>query len=196
MGGGGGGGVFGAKNAMLQREREKEAGRPLAMEVSGKAWPALLPTELDLDVNSSRKSDGRTGTTATVLVVGDDRGQVHLFLGGSVFLGSFALGGTGAASVAAVQVLPSGPSSTSSRFAVILSTTSSLSLRTLSLNLPPSLEVFTLQSTLLRQHVQHAFESLQEVRTLWDESRRIGKAWLGRLGELSRSHGGEYLVGL
>lgn len=78
-------GVFGsAKNAMLQKEREKEAGRPLDMSVAAKAFPTLVPG-LDNDRDDASANKPRQ---LTVLLAGDNKGEVHIYLDGSVFLGS------------------------------------------------------------------------------------------------------------
>lgn len=171
-------GVFGsAKLAALQRERDKEAGRALDLPTSAEGFPTLLP---------SGETEQETGSS--ILLVGDTNGSVHLYLGGSVFLGSVVLepGHT----VASISVLPS--SSSTIRISVLLSSLSYLRSRSFNLTLPPSLDVFARHSTLLRVAIEHAFEALQEVRVLWDESRRIGRAWLARLAELSKSHGSEF----
>lgn len=158
------------------------------MEAAAKEFPTLLPAPEGAKEENG-KADG-SAAPASVLLVGDEQGSVHLYLGGSVFLGTVVL--EQGSKVVGVTVLPS--SSSTTRVAVLLSSPSpsptQLATKTFSLSLPPSLEIFTQQSSMLRTHIQHAFEALQEARTLWDESRRIGKAWLARLAELSKSHGG------
>lgn len=190
-------GVFGSmKNAMLLREREKEAGRALDLTLAAKEFPTLLPA-------GSRETDKSSG--ASVLLVGDAQGRVHLYLGGSVYLGSVGssplLDDT--TRVVGATVLPSSSSSTT-RIAILLSSpiassdsnTTSVITKMFSLSFPPTLEIFTQQSTMLRNAIQHAFELLQEARVLWDESRRIGKAWLARLAELSKTQTGESTASL
>ncbi|BGP44776.1 hypothetical protein JCM10450v2_000590 [Rhodotorula kratochvilovae] len=194
-GGGGGGGVFGAKQAMLERERAKEAQRVLSMQDAAGRFPTLLPSaRVDDDAAEAgdpkvramlrvRGAEGDEGKE-TVLCVGDEAGGVHLYLGGSVYLGSIDAG----APVIGITALPSAPATPS--FALHLSSPSSpLSVRALSLPLPPSLPVVLAQSTALRAHLQHAFDALQDARGLWDEARRIGKGWLQRVADVSRPHG-------
>lgn len=174
---------------MLLREREKEAGRALDMTLAAKDFPTLLPA-------GSKETDESSG--ASVLLVGDAQGRVHLYLGGSVHLGSIGSSPllNERSRVVGATVLPS--SSSTTRIAIFLSippastsNLSSLVTKTFSLSFPPTLEIFTQQSTMLRTAIQHTFESLQEARVLWDESRRIGKAWLARLAELSKTQIGE-----
>ena len=192
------GGVFGAKNAMLQREREKEMGRALEMQVSAPSFPTLLPIDETGGKKESEKRKKGEAVQASVLLVGTDEGSVHLYLGGTVLLGTVKL--EEGARVLGLTVLPS--SSSTTRISVLLSSpqqdpsasTLALKTRSFALSLPPSLELFTQTASLLRSHVSHAFETLQEARALWDESRRIGKAWLARLGELSKGHGGRFPI--
>ncbi|BGP36700.1 hypothetical protein JCM10449v2_000601 [Rhodotorula kratochvilovae] len=194
-GGGGGGGVFGAKQAMLERERAKEAQRALSMQDAAARFPTLLPSARadddaaeagDPKVRAMLRVRGEEGDEGeeTVLCVGDEAGGVHLYLGGSVYLGSIDAG----ALVIGITALPSAPATAS--FALHLSSPSSpLSVRALSLLLPPSLPAVLAQSTALRAHLQHAFDALQDARGLWDEARRIGKGWLQRVADVSRPHG-------
>ncbi|GAA6047339.1 hypothetical protein JCM3770_001895 [Rhodotorula araucariae] len=196
-GGVSGGGVFGAKQAMLERERAKEAQRALNMQDAAARFPTLLPparagddgtTEAgDPKVRATLRAWGGDGNEAdeTVLCVGDEDGGMHLYLGGSVYLGSVAAG----ARLVGTTVLPS-PSATTASFALHLSSASApLSVLHLSLPLPPSLSAVLRQSTALRAHLQYAFDALQDARGLWDEARRIGKGWLQRIADVSRPHG-------
>ncbi|GAA5877038.1 hypothetical protein JCM16303_006141 [Sporobolomyces ruberrimus] len=207
-GGGGGGGVFGAKQAMLERERAKEAQRALNLrESSGtNGFPTVLsdvrPEEVggsgDERVRSMLRERGDEGqgerqeTDKTILCVGDEGGMVHLYLGGNVFLGTVKAGEEGMG-IVGVRVLPplprDGSSSTTARFAVYLASDTTLSTRRLSLPIPPSLQLVVRQASAVRATVQHAFEALQEVRNLWDEARRIGKGWLQRVADVSRPQG-------
>ncbi|GAA5894244.1 hypothetical protein JCM5296_004693 [Sporobolomyces johnsonii] len=203
IGGGPGGGVFGAKQAMLERERAKEAQRVLNLrEAAPGGFPTVLPDGRpddaaqtgDAGVRGMLRVKGETHdeTEKTVLCVGDSQGMVHLYLGGSIFIGSVNAGEGD--SIIGVTVLPSSPSSTSAHLAIHLAlsasaSTSPLSLLRLSLPLPPSLHLIIRQSSALRATIQHAFEALQEVRNLWDEARRIGKGWLQRITDVSRPHG-------
>jgi len=197
-GGGGGGGVFGAKQAMLERERAKEAQRVLSIrDASAGAFPTLLsdmrPDEIgntgDEKVKSMLRSSGEVHdeTEKTVLCVGDEEGKLHLYLGGSVFLGTIPIGES--TSIIGLQVLPS--SSSKAQFAIHSASSSTLSISRLSLPIPPSLQLVIRQSSALRSTIQHAFEALQEVRNLWDEARRIGKGWLQRIADVSRPQGGK-----
>ncbi|GAA5850232.1 hypothetical protein JCM8547_001052 [Rhodosporidiobolus lusitaniae] len=209
-GGGGGGGVFGAKQAMLERERAKEAQRALSIRDAcvgiegGAGWPTMVVPlrtgggEGDEQVEEAmrfarreREEVGGRGGGKTLLVVGDSEGKVHLYLGGSVFLGSFpaSLSSSSPSSILHLSLLPSS-SPTSLRLALYSSPTpSSLSLHPLSLTLPPSLSSIVALSTALHSHTLHAFSALQEARNAWDEARRIGKGWLVRLADVSRPHG-------
>ena len=199
-GGGGGGGVFGAKQAMLERERAKEAQRVLNIrDAAVGGFPTLLsdvrPDEMgnsgDEKVKSMLRSSGEAHdeTEKTVLCIGDEEGKLHLYLGGSVFLGTVPIGES--TSIVGLQVLPS--SSSKARLAVHSASSSTLSISRLSLPIPPSLQLVLRQSSALRATIQHAFEALQEVRNLWDEARRIGKGWLQRIADVSRPQGGELL---
>ena len=199
-GGGGGGGVFGAKQAMLERERAKEAQRVLNIrDAAFGGFPTLLsdvrPDEMgntgDEKVKSMLRSSGEAHdeTEKTVLCIGDEDGKLHLYLGGSVFLGTVPIGES--TSIVGLQVLPS--SSSKARFAVYSASSSTLSISRLSLPIPPSLQLVLRQSSALRATIQHAFEAFQEVRNLWDEARRIGKGWLQRIADVSRPQGGELL---
>lgn len=200
-GGGGGAGVFGAKQAMLERERAKEAQRPLSMQDAAERFPTLLPAARVDDEGAGGFGDpkaramlrlrehGDEGDAVehTVLCVGDEKGGVHLFLGGSVYLGTVEVGGP----VLAVTALPSTTTPASAAFAIHFSTpTSPLSVRHLSLPLPATLSSVLRQSSALRALLQHAFDALQDARSLWDEARRIGKGWLQRIADVSRPHGG------
>lgn len=108
MGGGvgGGGGVFGAKQAMLERERAKEAQRALNLrEAAADGFPTVL-TDVrrgetggtgDENVKSMLRARGEDHqeTEKSLLCVGDEEGKLHLYLGGSVFLGTVDVGGEG-----------------------------------------------------------------------------------------------------
>lgn len=175
-GAGPGSGVFGsAKNAMLQREREKEQGRPVEMKTAAPRFPTFV--------------DDRRVDELSLLVAGDEGGRVHLFLNGSVLLGSIEVGQP----VRGSQVLPSTPGAPSQALAVLLESGTALSLRTVDLALPPALVVLAAQSSMLRSALQHAMDALQHARVGWDESRRIGKGWLGRLSETSRAQASTFL---
>lgn len=186
-------GVFGsAKNAALLREREKEAGRILNLNTSAPKFPILL------EVPSS--GSGGAGKNS-ILIIGDSNGKIHLYLGGSVFLGSFSI--SDESSIVSATILPSSPSATTAttsstknsteiKISLLLSSPSKLSSKTLTISLPNSLEILTQQSTNLKLKLEHAFEALQEVKVLWDESRRIGKVWMARLDELGGFHGGSF----
>ncbi|GAA6032826.1 hypothetical protein JCM8097_000815 [Rhodosporidiobolus ruineniae] len=202
--GGGGGGVFGAKQAMLERERAKEAQRALSVVEATKGaeggWPTvLLPPSSsahggdecagDLVVREALRPGVGARATQTLLVVGDRRGAVHLFLGGSVLLGSFPIAEAGGAAIAAASLLPSSPSALHLSLHLLSPSASSLAVRPLSLPLPPSLPTLLALSTSLLAHLSHAFEALQEARNAWDEARRIGKGWLQRVKDVSRPHG-------
>ncbi|GAA5834295.1 hypothetical protein JCM9279_004274 [Rhodotorula babjevae] len=201
-GGGGGGGVFGAKQAMLERERAKEAQRPLSMQDAVERFPTLLPAARPEDEAASGEGGGDPKVRAmvrprleggeadavehTVLCVGDEKGGCHMFLGGSVYLGSVDVGGP----VIAITSLPSSSPVPCASFAVHLSTSASpLAVRVLALPLPPTLSTILRQSSALRALLQHAFDALQDTRNLWDEARRIGKGWLQRIADVSRPHG-------
>ncbi|KAL8283158.1 hypothetical protein RQP46_005936 [Phenoliferia psychrophenolica] len=165
-----GSGVFGsAKNAMLAREREKEAGRALDMRVAARDWPTFVGVE-----------DG--DRELSLLVAGHEDGTLNVFLNGSVFLGHVQLA-QGSGAVIGTVVLPSPAAS----LAVLVETNQALSLRTVDLQLPPALVILARQSTLLRNCIAHAFDALQDARNSWDESRRIGKGWLARLADNSKA---------
>ncbi|GAA5926463.1 hypothetical protein JCM3775_001025 [Rhodotorula graminis] len=198
-GGGGGGGVFGAKQAMLERERAKEAQRPLSMQDAAERFPTLLPAARPEDEGAAggdpkvramlrpRAEGGEADAVEhTVLCVGDEKGGCHLFLGGTVYLGSVDAGEP----VLAVTSVPSPSPSSAASFVVHLSTSASpLSVRELSVPLPATLSAVLRQSSALRALLQHAFDALQDSRNLWDEARRIGKGWLQRIADVSRPHG-------
>ncbi|BGP12724.1 hypothetical protein JCM10213v2_000641 [Rhodosporidiobolus nylandii] len=189
MGGGGGGGVFGAKQAMLERERAKEAQRALSLrdacagEGGFPAWMAVPPAggeEGDGDplIREAMRSRGVQGS---VLVVGDSAGRMHLFLGGSVFLGTSPASSSSA--ILSVSLL------SSSSNALDLTAHSPIASRALRVPLPPTLPLLLNLSTALRAHLSHAFSALQEARNTWDEARRIGKGWLQRVTDVARPHG-------
>ncbi|GAA5908343.1 uncharacterized protein JCM6883_004356 [Sporobolomyces salmoneus] len=198
--GGGGGGVFGAKQAMLERERAKEAQRVLNLReaTSPGGFPSVLsdvrPDELggtgDEKVKAMLRVKGERHdeTERSILCVGDEEGKLHLYLGGSVYLGTVDAGGEGNG-IVGIRVLPSTSTSSTVRFLVQISSAETLVCRQLSLPIPSSLELVIRQSSAIRSTIQHAFEALQEVRNLWDESRRIGKGWLQRVADVSRPQG-------
>ncbi|GAA5980627.1 hypothetical protein JCM10908_001714 [Rhodotorula pacifica] len=208
--GGGGGGVFGAKQAMLERERAKEAQRPLSMRDVAPRFPTLLPAvdALDAadegnDVKVAAMLGSRADDTApankdgsprkeqeqTLSCLVGEKGDLQLLLGGCVPLGSVDVGGR----VLAVTALPPSPTEpTVSRLAVHVHDSSSsgtTTIRIVSIPLLPTLGVVVRQSSALRAILEHAFEALQEARNLWDEARRIGKGWLQRVADVSRPHG-------
>ncbi|GAA6011335.1 hypothetical protein JCM8202_003987 [Rhodotorula sphaerocarpa] len=206
-GGGGGGGVFGAKQAMLERERAKEAQRPLNLREAAPRFPTLLPAhrleessdECDSKVLAllSRRSEpdaaGRDQSSEpeqTIACVCGQDGDVQLLLGGSIHLGSIAVGGR---ALAVTPLPPSTASPSSSSFAIrlaihIVDASDQLLVKTITVPVPATLELVVRQSTALRAILDHAFEALQESRNLWDEARRIGKGWLQRLADISRPH--------
>lgn len=208
-GGGGGGGVFGAKQAMLERERAKEAQRPLNLREAAPRFPTLLPAhrleessdECDSKVLAllSRRSEpdaaGRDQSSEpeqTIACVCGQDGDVQLLLGGSIHLGSIAVGGR---ALAVTPLPPSTASPSSSSFAIrlaihIVDASDQLLVKTITVPVPATLELVVRQSTALRAILDHAFEALQESRNLWDEARRIGKGWLQRFADVSRPHGG------
>ncbi|KAM0793203.1 hypothetical protein ACM66B_000673 [Microbotryomycetes sp. NB124-2] len=171
--------LFGAKNAMLQKEREKEAGRPLQMATSAKGWPALLPSkQLDRD----KMADW---SLSSALVIGVAQGATHVYLEGTIFLATIAIEpNTMVAAAQVVNVRGQQPRICLS----VLDSDSQLLHRTLQPKLPAHLCQFLVQADLLRQMTQHAVDGLQEGRTVWDESRRLGKGWLARINDLSSSH--------
>ncbi|GAA6001909.1 hypothetical protein JCM10207_002375 [Rhodosporidiobolus poonsookiae] len=197
-GGGGGAGVFGAKQAMLERERAKEAQRALSLADAcggAGAWPTLVPVERgdgalsetgDEKVRAMMRVGRGEGAERSVLCVGDDEGRVHLYLGGSVFLGSFPLSLSTAANIASTSLLPSASSFT---LHTHLLAASALSIIPLHIPLPPTLQLVLRVSSALRACVAHAFEALQEARGLWDEARRLGKGWVQRVADTARPHG-------
>ncbi|GAA5923221.1 uncharacterized protein JCM15063_003574 [Sporobolomyces koalae] len=201
-GGGGGGGVFGAKQAMLERERAKEAQRALNLrEAAIGGFPTVLsdqrPDEVeatgDAHVRAMLRTKGarHDETERSLLCVGDDKGYVHLYLGGNIYVGSVDhRRPTGeSTAIVGVRVLPTSPDNSKVQFAVYTADPMELLFEQMSLPIPPSLRVIIRQSSALRATLQHAFEALQEVRNLWDESRRIGKGWLQRVADVSRPQG-------
>ncbi|GAA5976800.1 hypothetical protein JCM11641_000875 [Rhodosporidiobolus odoratus] len=197
--GGGSSGVMAAKQAMLERERAKEAQRALNVREACKAvggFPGALERvrvgeigwEGDERVGQAlRGNEEGEGEGRTVLVVGDNQGGLALFLGGSVYLGSISLRSSGTYVAGVRLVPPSAPNTLD--FVIHSAAPNSLSLKTLSLPLPPTLVALLSLSTALRAHVSHIFEALQEARNLWDEARRIGKGWLQRITDVARPHG-------
>ncbi|KAK4054867.1 hypothetical protein OIV83_000791 [Microbotryomycetes sp. JL201] len=171
--------LFGAKNAMLQREREKEAGRALQMITSAKNWPALLPLK---QVDPERLPEW---ALSSVLLIGDTAGTVHIFLEGTIYLASVGLEQD--SSIVAVQLVNS-PGQQPRICVSVVRSGSQLLQTMLQPKLPAHMCQFLVQVDLLRQMMQHAVDALQEGRTIWDESRRLGKGWLSRISDLSSSH--------
>lgn len=171
---------------MLQKEREKEAGRPVTVEAAAPGFPTLLPAPSGGGVEASGEA-----LDPSLLLVGDEKGRTHIYLGGSVRLGSVETGG----SVMSTNVIPKADPEGGTRLAIVGHDfeTDQLRLSTARLRLPPTTVLMISQSTALRRHLAHACESLQQARVLWDEARRLGKAWLDRLAELSKSHGGKVI---
>lgn len=210
-GGGGGGGVFGAKQAMLERERAKEAQRPLSMRDAAPRFPTLSPSvdalgtanETDdlkvLAMLGQRRTDDEVALAKdgsvpaahehTLSFLAGNKGDVQLFFGGCVQLGSVHVGGR----VLAVTAIPPSPMHPhQSRIAVHVADPSGLlAVRIVSVSLRPTLGIVARQSSAARAILEHAFEALQEARNLWDEARRIGKGWLQRIADVSRPHGGK-----
>jgi hypothetical protein len=178
-------GVFAsAKNAMLLRERAKEAGRALDVVIASKGFPTLIQNNL---------IDEKLGDS--VLVVGDREGKAHFYLGGSGYMGSVEIQKD--ASIIGVSVLPKSTLTPNapSQISILLSRLDyRIATSTLELRLPSTTLLLAQQTTLLREMIQHAFESLQEARVLWDEARRVATAWLARLAELGEPHGGEKMI--
>ena len=171
---------------MLQKEREKEAGRPVTLEAAAPSFPTLLPAPSSGVIEGQEEELQRS-----LLLVGDERGRTHVFLGGSVRLGSIETGGN----VLAANVVPSpGPSDSGRTTISIVShdfETDELRMSAATVRLPPTTLLMVRQSSALRRHLAHACEALQQARVLWDEARRLGKAWMERLSELSKNHGGK-----
>ncbi|GAA5876329.1 hypothetical protein JCM3774_003724 [Rhodotorula dairenensis] len=207
--GAGGGGVFGAKQAMLERERAKEAQRPLSMRDAAPQFPTLLPSidaldaanetddlkilamlgkrRADDDVAPSKDGSVPTAREQTLSLLAGEKGDVQLFFGGCVQLGSVHVGGR---VLAVIPIPPSPAHPIDSRVAVhVADPSGQVAVRILSVSLRPTLGVVVRQSSASRAFLEHAFEALQEARNLWDEARRIGKGWLQRVADVSRPHG-------
>lgn len=175
-------GVFGsAKNAALLKEREKLAGRALNLSESAPGFPGLLPEERNRLVE--RKD-------MDLLVIADRLGRVHLYLGGSFLFATINFDVT--TEIVNAAVFPS-TDGTTLRLALLSRSESLLNTSIIVLQLPQTLSLFLKEVTALRELLQHCFKALQEARVLWDEARRIGTAWLGRLTDLSADHGGEFI---
>ncbi|TKA55383.1 hypothetical protein B0A53_02307 [Rhodotorula sp. CCFEE 5036] len=207
-GGGGGGGVFGAKQAMLERERAKEAQRPLNMRDAAPRFPTLLPSvdtldsanedddakvlamlgkREDDDTVPTKDSSGMADPEQTLSCLAGEKGNVQLLLGGCIQLGSVNVSGR---VLAVTAIPPSSSEPTASRLALhVVDSSGNLAVRILSVTLQPTLEIVVRQSSASRAILEHAFEALQEARNLWDEARRIGKGWLQRISDVSRPHG-------
>lgn len=196
---------------MLERERAKEAQRPLNMREAAPRFPTLLPSVDTLDIASEdddakvlamlgeraeddavpTKVGGRMTTPEqTLSCLAGEKGDVQLLLGGCIQLGSVNVGGR---VLAVTAIPPSSAEATASRLALhVVAPSGNLAVRILSITLQPTLELVVRQSSASRAILEHAFEALQEARNLWDEARRIGKGWLQRIADVSRPHGGEH----
>ncbi|SCV68825.1 BQ2448_946 [Microbotryum intermedium] len=186
--------IFGAKNAMLQQEREKDMGKPLVLSEAASTFPTLL-----------KGSESMDGEEDSVLVLGEGGGKVAIYHGGSVRLGAVEVGdGLDEVTVHGSLVLPWDEDDVSTsttlprgtnRISILLSSNDPSDpsirlwrMRVIRLDLPPTLHLLMTQSTELHHHLSHAFEALQSIRTLWDEARRLGKSWLSRISEMSKAH--------
>ncbi|SCZ90941.1 BZ3500_MvSof-1268-A1-R1_Chr1-3g02404 [Microbotryum saponariae] len=188
--------IFGAKNAMLQKEREKDMGKPLILNEAAPRFPTLL---------EESRAKGEQGQ-GSVLVVGQGGGKVTIYYGGSVMLGTVDVGeGLDQVQVHGSTTLPwdeteagtalRNPPRGTFRISLLVSsndpadpTSRDWRDRQIKFDLPPTLHLLMTQSTELHRHISHAFEALQSVRTLWDEARRLGKSWLSRISEMSKAH--------
>lgn len=172
-------GVFGsAKNALLLKEREKEAGRKLEIPLT---FPTLLPRIAELDPE-------REGE---LLLLATESGQLRFYLGGTIYIGDYRLPPSASLLNACIHPTPSSSHTTTQISLLVISAeTKAISSIPLSLHLPPTWSLLAEQVTLVRSLLHGGFESFQEARGLWEESRRIGKAWVGRLTELSKGHEG------
>ncbi|CDR39216.1 RHTO0S04e02916g1_1 [Rhodotorula toruloides] len=204
-GGSGGAGVFGAKQAMLERERAKEAQRALSMRSAigeegrfprlaamggalvGTDAPEFGDEAVRAILRPQESGDGRA-EDESVLCAGGADGAVHVFLGGSVYLGSIGVGGK----VHAITAVPSSPDLAEPAISVLVhhSTSSTpLAVSRVDIPTPSTLPTVLHVSSTLSAHFEHAFEALQGARNMWDEARRIGKGWLQRIADVSRPHG-------
>ncbi|BGP21642.1 hypothetical protein JCM10295v2_000517 [Rhodotorula toruloides] len=206
-GGGGGGGVFGAKQAMLERERAKEAQRPLNLPSAiggGARFPRLAATggttvgtdapefgdeAVKTALRLREGEGGRFLDENSVLCVGGANGAVDVFLGGSVYLGTLDVNGK----VYAITVFPYSASDLAEPAISLLvhhsTSFAPLTISRLTIPTPSTLAAVLHLSTALSAHFEHAFEALQGARNMWDEARRIGKGWLQRIADVSRPHG-------
>ncbi|PRQ72613.1 Anaphase-promoting complex, cyclosome, subunit 4-domain containing protein [Rhodotorula toruloides] len=203
-GGSGGAGVFGAKQAMLERERAKEAQRALNMQSAigeGGRFPRLAAAAETADAGDApsfgdgavravlRLRKGKDGSDEdSVLCAGGEDGAVHVFLGGSVYLGSIDVGGN----VLAITAVPSSPDLAEPAISLLVHhsiPSAPLAISRLHIPTPSTLPTVLHVSTTLNAHFEHAFEALQGARNMWDEARRIGKGWLQRIADVSRPHG-------
>ncbi|GAA5835238.1 hypothetical protein JCM11251_006654 [Rhodosporidiobolus azoricus] len=182
IGGHGGAGVFGAKQAMLERERAKEAQRVLSVAMACPAgWPKLLSSSpASHPADQAERVSGAEGERWTLLVVGTSAGKVHLFLSGSIFLGTLSL--PSPSPLLGVSLLPSSSTPT-------LSLLSPSTAHPTPLHLPASLPPLLSLSTSLHTHLSHTLSSIQSARQEWDEARRLGKSWMQRIADVSRPHG-------
>lgn len=178
-------GVFGsAKNALLLKEREKEAGRKLEIPQN---FPTLLPRTAETDAD-------REGE---LLLLSTESGQLRFYLGGTIYIGSHQLPPSTSLLGASLHPDPAPPhpstsTSTTTQLSLLVFSTTTHTIASLPLSnqLPPTWSLLAEQVTLVRSLLHAAFESFQEARGLWEESRRIGKAWVGRLNELSKANKG------
>lgn len=195
---------------MLERERAKEAQRPLNMRDAAPRFPTLLPsvdtldganeeddtkvlamlgTREDDEAVPTKDSSGMAAPEQTLSCLAGEKGDIQLLLGGCIQLGSVNVGGR---VLAVTAIPPSSSEPTASRLALhVVDSSGNLAVRILSVTLQPTLEIVVRQSSASRAILEHAFEALQEARNLWDEARRIGKGWLQRIADVSRPHGGE-----
>ena len=193
---------------MLERERAKEAQRPLSMRDAAPRFPTLLPSVDTLDganedddakvlaMLGKRAGDDPVPTKdsggvleQTLSCLAGEKGDVQLLFGGCIQLGSVNVGGR---VLAVTAIPPSSSEPTASRLALhVVNPSGNLTVRIMSVTLQPTLEIVVRTSSASRAILEHAFEALQEARNLWDEARRIGKGWLQRIADVSRPHGGE-----
>lgn len=191
-------GVFGsAKNAMLLRERAKTANRVLNLSVASFNFPSLaLPSSSSNQQSIVDDIEDETGESvatgdSSMLIVGDSSGVAHLYFAGSIYIGSISILAEGSIiSSTIISPTMTAPVSTRISFLTLSSPDRQLSLSTYAFELPKSIALIARQVTTMKAMLAHAFEAVQEVRTLWDEARRISTAWLARLEELGGPNGG------
>ncbi|KAK4058070.1 hypothetical protein OIO90_000809 [Microbotryomycetes sp. JL221] len=174
--------LFGAKNAMLQKEREKDAGRPINLQASATtSWSNLLP------MKQTQTTDVEVSKLDSLLIVGDSEGNVHLYLDGTVHVSSINIGIE--SKVVSATVINSSNNKSSPQLVIcFIQNSTTFKSQTIDINLPTTMSQFVQQTDLLGQLMKHAMDGLQEARTLWDESRRLSKGWLSRISDLSSSH--------